>query len=245
MTPPIVARPWIGTPQFGDFAVYYRRAGAALFSSCLGDHEALDALALPTLYLYRHALELAIKDAVLWAEAAVDFASGRLSAPAVPPHGHRLDLLADRLLLALRSLETRGGGERARLCEAELAPALLALVGLDASGQRFRYPEETPQQGGGATPDGRYDLAIVPDAIEPTLKFVLEDLGSWLEGVVELLAEDAQIAHEWTGLLTRYRMNEMWGQWIGVDQQIDDGVADDERAIESIRLLDTDDDEVE
>lgn len=57
--------------EFGDYAEAYRSAARRLVAAARSEAE-VDALpsaaylALPTVYLYRHSLELALKDAIIW-----------------------------------------------------------------------------------------------------------------------------------------------------------------------------------
>ena len=136
--------------DFGDYADAYRSAARYLVAASQSKVELnaplFDAhLALPTVYLYRHALELALKDAIIWSEImisenstmelrrSIDEVRGELQ-------GHRLRPLYDRLIDRYSLVDSTGESVKPLGLREAIEPAVAAAETLDADGQRLRYP---------------------------------------------------------------------------------------------------------
>jgi hypothetical protein len=236
MNESLIAHLPFGRPKFGDYAWSYHQAGAALLREARNGSDALDRLALPILYLYRHALELAMKDAVIWASFLhVDSSSGSTLAGL---DTHSLRTLGDRLKRSLEPLRARDGESVLDRCWPVLGPAISSLAALDEDGQRLRYPELS--RGRGPSWQNRdlrrsLDLSFLEQLIEPALAYLNSDLGAWLDGLAEIDLEDAAIAEQWTEAMWRRQTEALWGSG---DRSGDDILGSSTRAEESVALLD-------
>jgi hypothetical protein len=207
-------------PHFGDYAEFYRRAAGCLVDDAIAGRGLQDQLAYPIVYLYRHALELALKDANLWADASI---RGRIRLGIVDPRDdktwkeamremqvHGLTPLVDRLALRLALMdgaEPVGESERATIA---------AVDAFDRDGQRFRYPFLTKGRGSAWRPesDGQIlvDLRVIKDEIDPVVGLLVDGYGGWLsadtESAVAALGEELawanadQADQDWQDLAT-------------------------------------------
>lgn len=225
MAEPLVASLTWGQPEFGDYALFYRRAGDRLLGMASVDPDATKGLAIPILYLYRHAVELALKDANIWAEAALAMEPdpNRQRTPESVRRQlerHTLQPLLDHLGDCL-SLLQRGTAQPDLAVQMTkvVGPAALAFDKFDEDGQRFRYPYLSKGRGPswprGSIRPTSIDLAIVRSTVEPALDFLLETLGDWLSARVDLAIEDSWIAGLWEAEAQARRVAAAWAPWEG------------------------------
>ncbi len=220
-----------GIPEFGDYARFYWHAGASLIEVGEGSRGRLSQLVFPILYLYRHALELALKDANVWVDTAI-LAAGSLNTVdrehVRSVDAFREEMKVHRLRPLLNRLHARAAvldgskAPRVEISEFEerVEPAVRALNAVDLDGQRFRYPyvskgmaSWTREEHG----DVEVDVLALRDDIDRALAFLLDDLGSRFSSFTEEVFEEERL-EQWVRQLFEahgraVRLEAEWGSW--------------------------------
>jgi hypothetical protein len=157
-------------------------------------------------YLYRHALELALKDAIIWSEImisenstmelrrSIDEVRGELQ-------GHRLRPLYDRLIDRYSLVDSTGESVKPLGLREAIEPAVAAAETLDADGQRLRYPYISrglePSWSMERLSPNQTRVAEVSRTIEAALEHLLGVLGAWFADSLERAVEQAWLAQLW------------------------------------------------
>jgi hypothetical protein len=178
--------------NFGDYAEAYRAAAACLVDDVVAGRAAADAMVFPIGFLYRHALELALKDANFWVESWIN---GRIKFGALDArHGlsdqviqeqvfrHQLEPLLRRLedrLRVIADLEWLGPAVNV---------AVAAFHLFDSNAERFRYPFQS--RGGRASFEAGLDDRVInlphlQKALDPAIRFLTDDLRRALDTDIE------------------------------------------------------------
>ncbi|MDP9226085.1 MAG: hypothetical protein M3P18_20050 [Actinomycetota bacterium] len=196
-----------GLPEFGDYARFYWHAGGCLIEQSQAERSMLTQLVFPILYLYRHALELALKDANVWIDTAI-LAAGSLgsvdqtqvmSVDAVREEirMHRLGPLLRRLQARSRLLRDSSVPQVAPLdLEDRVGPAVRALEIVDVDGQRFRYPHMTNGKASWTREEHSnvvVDVLAVRHDADRALAYLLGDLAGVYSSFVEDVFENERL----------------------------------------------------
>jgi hypothetical protein len=205
--------------EFGDYAESYRKAAATLFRSAKNTSVLGNQLAFPMLYLYRHALELALKDANVWTEMTLAAAPAVLPAKTIDEvraevRGHQLRPLMDRLANRFALLDANFGARDLGDLERAVGPAVAVLDALDADGQRLRYPFVTRTLAPSWSEDRRgptlTEMLVVRDEVEAALAHLLDVMGSWFSTVMDRAIEEAWLAELWEAEERCLKVEELW-----------------------------------
>lgn len=176
-----------------DYAVAYHTAADRLVDAVMDERVSADTVVYPILYCYRHALELALKDANLRVEAAIRsrVASGALATGTelspvqveTEVRGHFISDLTFRLRRRLSDL-----------VELEVMPEPVLAVGtalgaFDADAQRLRYPELTKSRGQSFKPGADFrsiNLVQLRGIMGWVMRFLVEELPRHLASDLDL-----------------------------------------------------------
>jgi hypothetical protein len=196
--------------DYGYYSLCYRFVGEGMIEKAHAE-QLEDFYVYPIGYIYRHALELALKHANYAMEDAlaararlgmvpkaerlthkqVDEAMGNLPF-------HKLTPLLDRLEKRLALID------RADPFDPDVKAVVLAVEQFDPDGQRFRFPELSKGRGPSfkLSKKGQafIDLENIRDAIEPALAYLIDGLDGWLEAdkeASEAMGEDVGYENDW------------------------------------------------
>jgi hypothetical protein len=190
--PAIVA--WMPA-DYGYYSLAYRFAGEGLIEKA-HEEQLEDFYVYPIGYIYRHALELALKNANYAIEDALA-ARARLG---IVPKTDRLThkqvdeemrlLKPHHLAPLLTRLERRLALiDRAEPFDPDVKAIILAVDQFDVDGQKFRFPYLTKGRGPSFVPPKKgqafIDLEGIKDTIEPALAYLIDGMDSWLEADME------------------------------------------------------------
>lgn len=184
---PYGATYWWGRTSDAGIADSFRRAAHLLLNSVRDDRnpgQSAERIFLPTIYVFKHAIELRLKEAI-----HLSAALRRLREPDNPAIAydavkklinnkirHQIDPLVDLLDENLRTLGLEAITERSRTLLGQLATS-------DPRGNAFRFPEQLP------------DVHIPIDL--GRLADDLEHLDRELYGLVEYLHVQVDDEHDW------------------------------------------------
>lgn len=206
--------------EFSDYASWYLAAARRL------SLEARTDLTVPTVYLYRHALELALKNSNVWTEAVIEI---RAELGLIPKsdvrtrdevarelHDHQVRRLLLRLTRRIDKIRMKSGGPAIDDILREVSPATEALTGLDVDGQALRYPY--PVMGKSKSwEQPAPSLAVLPAAVFEDVgrgvDFLLHDLAAWLESSFEEGIEDLTLAGWAAEWKARTEAENAWRMW--------------------------------
>jgi hypothetical protein len=138
-------------PTFAEYATAYQRAADCLVDAVVAGQQSADTLVYPILYSYRHALELALKDANLKTESAIRsrIEMGRLAGEiALSPGEIEKELVGH----GIGDLTFRLRRRLSDLVELEILPLHIMAIGaalhaFDQDAQRLRYPSRNKNRG--------------------------------------------------------------------------------------------------
>lgn len=192
--PAIVA--WMPA-DYGFYAQSYRVAGEGLIKQA-HDEQLEDFYVYPIGYVYRHALELALKHANYLVEDALS-ARGRwkhvpkaerlthneVNEQIEKLPSHRIRPLLNRLVDRLSLIED------AEPIPDDAKAVIEAVADFDVDGQRWRFPYLSKDRGPSFAPrrDHRQtfiDLEGIRDTIDPVLGLLLDGLDGWLSNYIEV-----------------------------------------------------------
>jgi hypothetical protein len=186
--------------QFGSYAQSYRIAGEGLIKQ-VHKEQLEDFYVYPIGYIYRHALELALKHANYLVEDAL---AARARYRPVPKDERLTHNQVDQQMAKLPShrltpLLARLEGRLALIEDAEPIPedakaVIEAVDDFDVDGQRWRFPYLTKGRGPSFQPRADrkqlfIDLEGVHDTIDPVLGLLLDGLDGWLSQYIEVTNE--------------------------------------------------------
>lgn len=192
--------------EFGDYAESYRFAARQLVAALVSKPESLNDLSFPTLFLYRHAFELALKDASVWTEMTISQDTASTPSKSVEDvrdeiQGHNLRPLLDRLQHRFRLLHPHQGSLKPEGLQQEVGPAVAALDAMDVDGQRLRYPYLSRGRGRSWSRErqgaSNEELLVVCGLVEVALNHLLEIMGAWFSVALDEAIEDAWIIEFW------------------------------------------------
>jgi hypothetical protein len=168
-----------GQPVYSVHAKYYKQAGDQLVESALNDSSLLDVNCLPACYLYRHAIELFIKD-LLWKLRWLD-----TNQKGLPETDHNLESLWNLLEAHMNSLYARIPFDRP-LSKTDLGyirKLIRIFHGYDDQSFSFRYPY---QRKGGRTLVGTLSvdlkiLGVQMSEVFDRLNYLLDEIEHLLD----------------------------------------------------------------
>jgi len=191
------------------FASWYFEAGQSLMAA----REI--ATAVPTMYLYRHALELALKDANAWTEVVISLRAdlGTIDPAEVQSndrvaaslHGHRIGPLVDRLKRRFRLIEPDDRFISVDDLDKRLDPGAEAVIRADRDGLTLRYPVAREVLAAG-------ELSGLFFRVASSIQFLLGDLAPWLEDTVESGIEDVSVQALYEQWRQRRAVDAVWRQ---------------------------------
>lgn len=165
-----------------SYAVGYQAAAEALVEMAL-DARLQDLYFLPICYLYRHALELSLKDLIRQTDHLVCLAAefGSIDRDACGKASSRVDRLlrSHNLKALLDELTERFALVGDQPIPDEVRSAVEDIDAFDPSAQTFRYPESTKGNPSFPTQE-HYDLGYLHAALSGALEF-FGGMGSWLD----------------------------------------------------------------
>jgi hypothetical protein len=180
-------------PEIG-YTEGYRRGAQLLVEHVVGSHRDQDYLVYPIIFLYRHHIELTLKDIILRTPYLID----RPLTGVEKQHldRHRLDLLWQDLKPLLSAVGTAAGEDFLRLDDADVEGVdsyIRQLTVLDPNSYSFRYtrsPKGTPS----LPPDLKYiNLGHFAEMLER-----LADYLGGLDTALSVLEESkAEMEAEW------------------------------------------------
>lgn len=155
-------------PSSGGYAVGFKEAADKIIEAAEHDDKHPDLLFFPVAYLYRHSLELSLKEIV---EMSVK--SGAIAVPddvlAELLGGHNLYCLWNRTREAIQAVWPEGDHVDTKAVE----KVILEFHRLDKSGQAFRYPTDK---------SGKPHLATAPQCVSlQNLKKVMDAVDRYLD----------------------------------------------------------------
>ncbi len=184
--------------DFGFYAQSYRYAGDGLIEKAHSE-QLEDFYVYPIGYIYRHALELALKHANYLVEDALAARAelGQLARADGLTHErveaeieglpfHKLSPLLSRLERRLRLID------RAEPIPPEVKATILAVNDFDPDGQRWRFPYLSKGRGASFKPrrKGQFfiDLEGIRETIGPAIAYLIDNLDGWLSADIEASA---------------------------------------------------------
>lgn len=172
-----VARLHTWPDHLGVFSAGYRRAADTVVQTVEDGNEIANLVCWPVLLLYRHAVELALKNCISWSSDALGEEEG------IKKSEHRLRVLLDRLRVQSSQLFPGESDETL----AAFADMVRDLDKIDPSGQTFRYP---------ANVEGRpFELGIEHIDLSK-LKLAMDKVLNFLEGYAGAASDCAEIRSE-------------------------------------------------
>lgn len=216
--------------EFGDYAESYRSAAKQLAATLSGEPGLASQLSLPTLFLYRHALELAIKDAYVWTEMSISQGSVLPSKPGDEVineiQGHALQGLLDRLEHRFRMLDPTSEPLKPDGLAQAVRPAVAALDAFDVDGQRFRYPYLSRGRGRSWSRDRQGpssdNLTSVANDVEAGLNHLLDVMGPWFSDVLDQQFEAAWLEQLWKAEERALRLETIYRSGVHGDSDLVD-----------------------
>jgi hypothetical protein len=192
--PAIVA--WMPA-NYGYYAQSYRFAGEGLIRQA-HEEQLEDFYVYPIGYVYRHALELALKHANYLVEDAL---AARARFQYVPvaerlTHEQVNEQMEELPFHRIRPLLNRLVKRLALIEEAEPIPddvkaVIEAVADFDVDGQRWRFPYLSKDRGPSFKPRTDHkqtfiDLEGIHDTIDPVLGLLLDGLDGWLSNYIDV-----------------------------------------------------------
>jgi hypothetical protein len=184
--------------DFGFYAQSYRFAGEGLIEKAHAE-QLEDFYVYPIGYIYRHAIELALKhdnylvedalaarDALGYVAPADRLTHEEVEAEMQGLPFHRLAPLLSRLERRLRLIDS------AEPIPPDVTAAILAVDGFDPDGQRWRFPYLSKGRGPSFRPPrkGQFfiDLDGIRETIDPVLGYLIDGLDGWLSADIDASA---------------------------------------------------------
>jgi hypothetical protein len=157
----------------GYYAAAYKEAAEELVQAVLDQRAAADSAIYPILYLYRHYVELMLKEIIYLGEALEKkrTASG---------HEHHS---VDKLWREVRQILERTFPEGQREGTDSVERVVLELAKIDPSGEAFRYPWKRKKTGGGTTWPNSVQLNL------ENLRQVIRGVSALLDGSCDAMDE--------------------------------------------------------
>ena len=149
------------TDKWGLYAIGYKDAADIIVERIINTRQGMDFLVFPVTFLYRHYLELRLKELIIHGRQLLD-------GPNKFPHGHRIDFLWQSCRLILEQVWPDGS-----TTDLDAVGACIAeFCAIDQQSMSFRYP---------VTKDG---APILPDLRHVNLRN-LRDVVNRLSGLLE------------------------------------------------------------
>jgi hypothetical protein len=172
---------WVlGMRDIYPYAEGYRRAAAVLYETTAARHGSPDFILWPMAFMWRHYLELALKDTILRGRALAGEAED------FPKHHRLLDLWK----VARPHIERCGSPDSPELPNVEAV--IVEFERIDPGAMGFRYPHSKDGERSLPNAPDRVNLRLLHEAMEATANFfdaVRDEMSRRLDHVSEMLSQ--------------------------------------------------------